>query len=638
MNIRRLLGVVLFFVLFSVFSSKVFAQTPPIIVGANLGAYVPPTGVECNISIPSQYTTIQAGIDASNTGDTVCVGAGTYNENVMINKSIRLSGSGTSTSIINGQTGGSTVIIAGDGIANNVILQGFLIRGVDAAAPSASVNLGPFLSGALVRYNWIVAGNGGFAVRADSGQGNDLFQNNILEGTNSFITVSIETAQSPSDKVDFLNNTFTGTVNYTTGDSGRVLSTFATNSLIKQNAFNTSGTITILIASAYPSNIINENNFSSAPIQVGTFSGGTLNAENNWWGDLDPSDNIHGDIDFTPFALSPFPEYSFNRTPVVQPISGTTINEGGTYSTTGSFTDSDSASWTATVDYGNGSGVQPLILSGTNFSLSHQYKDNGSYTVTVSVTDEQNATGRGTATVTVNNVAPTVGTITAPTTPIEVNTSITATANFTDSGVQDTHTALWNWGDGNITPGNVAESNGSGSVSDSHTYTVAGVYTITLTVTDKDGSVGTSTFQYVSVYNPTPQGLFTGNRIFSSPAGAYPQNPNLTGQVQFGVTSKYLGTALIGDVSMNFRAANLEFDATTLTALVISNGQATLRGTGTVNGSGNYNFLVTGLDGPQDAVRFQIKDQLGTVIYDSQLGAVDTATPTASVTGQIIVH
>ena len=34
-----------------------------------------------------------------------------------------------------------------------------------------------------------------------------------------------------------------------------------------------------------------------------------MNAENNWWGDLDPSDSTRGDIDFTPFATSPFSEY-----------------------------------------------------------------------------------------------------------------------------------------------------------------------------------------------------------------------------------------------------------------------------------------------------------------------------------------
>ena len=94
-----------------------------------------------------------------------------------------------------------------------------------------------------------------------------------------------------------------------------------------------------------------------------------------------------------------------NAAPTINPISNATINEGDTYTTNGSFTDPDSTSWTATVDYGDGSGAQPLTLSGMNFSLSHVYNTLGAYTVTATVTDNQGATGTGTATVTV--VAPT---------------------------------------------------------------------------------------------------------------------------------------------------------------------------------------------------------------------------------------
>jgi PKD domain/Kelch motif len=88
-------------------------------------------------------------------------------------------------------------------------------------------------------------------------------------------------------------------------------------------------------------------------------------------------------------------------TPSVSALANATINEGDIYSANGSFTDPGATSWTATVDYGDGSGVQPLPLSGTTFSLSHAYSTIGSYTVTVSVTDNQGATGTATATITV---------------------------------------------------------------------------------------------------------------------------------------------------------------------------------------------------------------------------------------------
>ncbi len=329
-----------------------------------------------------------------------------------------------------------------------------------------------------------------------------------------------------------------------------------------------------------------------------------------------------------------------NQPPSVNTISNATINEGDTFTASGSFTDPDSTNWTATVDYGDGLGSQALTLSGTNFSLSHQYKDNGTYTVTVNVTDNQGATGTGTATGTVNNVAPTVGTISASVNPVQVNTATTASANFTDPGVLDTHTASWNWGDGNTTTGTVTESNGSGSVSDSHTYTSAGVYQITLTVTDKDGGQGSQSFQYVSVYNPTSQGLFSAGQKYTSPAGAYAANTSLTGNVKFGLSYKYQGTVATGtrQFSMDFNTANLHFNATTVSSLVIANGMGTLTGTGTINnGTTTYNFLVTGSESA-NTIRIQITDSSNNVIYDTQPSAADTATPTTAVTGNVLAH
>jgi PKD domain/FG-GAP repeat len=331
-----------------------------------------------------------------------------------------------------------------------------------------------------------------------------------------------------------------------------------------------------------------------------------------------------------------------NNPPTVNSFPGATINEGGTYSSTGSFSDPDSSSWTATVDYGDGSGAQPLTLSGTSFTLSHTYKDNGSYTVTVSVTDNQGATGSASATVTVNNVTPSVGTITLSPNPVQINSTVSASANFTDPGVLDTHTASWGWGDGNTTAGTVSETSGSGSVTGSHTYATPGVYAVTLTVTDKDGGTGASVFQYEAAYDPTPQGLFTAVRLFTSPAGAYAANTNLTGQVQFGISAKYSGSAPTGNASMDFPAANFKFVATSISTLVIANGKATLQGTGTVNGQSGYTFAAVGIEnsqnGGQDYIRFQVKDSSGNVVYDTQPGAALVADPTTPVTGKVIIH
>jgi len=333
------------------------------------------------------------------------------------------------------------------------------------------------------------------------------------------------------------------------------------------------------------------------------------------------------------------PTTQVNASPLITLNENTPINEGSTYTTTGSFIDSDSASWTATVDYGDGDGTQPLALSGSSFSLNHLYQDEGSYTVTVNVTDNQGATGVATGSVIVNNIPASVSTITAPSAPIQTNSSITASASFSDPGILDSHTASWNWGDGTTSAGTITESNGSGSINNSHTYTAAGVYTITLTVTDDGGATSSSAYQYVSVYNPTAQGIFSAGQRFTSPAGAYSANPNLTGNVVFGLAYKYQGNVPVGErqFTMQFNAANLSFNATSVSSLVIANNVATLTGTGTINGAGNYSFLVTGIDG--GPIRIQITNQTNnTVTYDTQPGAVATAAPITTVTGRVIAH
>ncbi len=345
-----------------------------------------------------------------------------------------------------------------------------------------------------------------------------------------------------------------------------------------------------------------------------------------------------GDIIQTP---TPTPA---NQPPVINSIAPVSLNEGDIYSGFESFTDSDSTSWIASVDYGDGTGIQPLTLNGMSFSLNHQYKDEGVYTITVNVTDNQGSVGIGTTIVTVKNVPPTVGIITVATSPVLANTAIIASANFTDPGILDTHTASWNWGDGNTTSGSVSESNGSGTVSDYHTYTIAGVYTITLTVTDNDGGVGTNQFQYVAVYNPT-EGFMTGSGKYDSLAGWETQNTSATGEVKFGVSAQYLSGSNMptGQAKVNFKVGDLSFTATSFEWLVISGTEGILKGNGTVNGAGNYTFIMSGTDGSQTGgqslVRIKILDNSNQVIYDTQPGTADTAVPTTPLTsGHIKIH
>jgi hypothetical protein len=243
---------------------------------------------------------------------------------------------------------------------------------------------------------------------------------------------------------------------------------------------------------------------------------------------------------------------------------------------------------------------------------------------------------------------PTVGAISAPLAPVAINTTINASASFTDAIASNTHTAVWNWGDGSTSNGTVSESNGAGTVTGSHAYSVDGVYTVTLTVTNNQGGSGQSVFSYVVVYDPSA-GFVTGGGWFNSPAGAYPANPTLTGQATFGLNAKYKSGSTVptGNTDFHFPAANLDFKSTSYDWLVINGNQAQYQGSGTINGSGNYGFLVTALDndansgGGVDTIRIEIwdKNNNNAVIYDTQPGAANTAPPTTPLGGgDIQIH
>jgi DNA/RNA endonuclease G (NUC1) len=83
-----------------------------------------------------------------------------------------------------------------------------------------------------------------------------------------------------------------------------------------------------------------------------------------------------------------------NVAPVIASFAGATLLPGETYAASGSFTDPGSDSWTATADYGDGSGVTPLALTGKTFALSHTYAAAGTFTVTVRVSDDDVTTSR----------------------------------------------------------------------------------------------------------------------------------------------------------------------------------------------------------------------------------------------------
>ena len=232
--------------------------------------------------------------------------------------------------------------------------------------------------------------------------------------------------------------------------------------------------------------------------------------------------------------------------------------------------------------------------------------------------------------------------INMPTDPIILGSSISPSASFFDPD-SDNHDAIWNWGDGNVT--NLVGI--TSPVTTSHTYNAPGVYTVSLEIIDDDGgSSGVVIYQYVVVYDPDG-GFVTGGGWIISPEGAYVANPSLTGKANFGFVSKYKKGANTptGNTQFNFRVADLNFHSSSYDWLVIAGAKAMFKGLGTINGVGNYGFMLSAIDGDlrNDVDKFRIKiwdkSNGDLVIYDNQLNAGEDAEPTTAIGGgNIVIH
>jgi len=77
----------------------------------------------------ADYSTIQDAVNFANESDTIYVYGGTYNENIVVNKSLTLSGGGSGSTTINGE-GDHTIKVNSD----NVIISGFKIKNTDGSS------------------------------------------------------------------------------------------------------------------------------------------------------------------------------------------------------------------------------------------------------------------------------------------------------------------------------------------------------------------------------------------------------------------------------------------------------------------------------------------------------------------------
>jgi PKD repeat protein len=143
-------------------------------------------------------------------------------------------------------------------------------------------------------------------------------------------------------------------------------------------------------------------------------------------------------------------------------------------------------------------------------SIYHQYSDNGTYTITLNVTDNCSANDSIKKNITVLNTLPYVSFTFSPENPTDLEY-----ITFFDSSMDiDGYIVNWTWdfGYGNISYGQNA----------SHQYLDNNIYLVTLTVIDNDGGVNETT-KNITVLNVPPTASFT----------YVPQIPEINKTVQF---------------------------------------------------------------------------------------------------------
>jgi len=424
------------------------------------------------------YVNIQYAIDNASIGDTVYVYHGYYKENLVINKSISLIGEDKGNTTIDGD---NDIVISI--ISNNVEIMGFTItNGIKGIILENS-------SENIIKNNTIKDNNYGIYIDNIS-VNNTIYQNNFINNIKNAYDLSTNFWGYPSGGnywddymgIDSDDNGIGDTPYNISGGNNQDIHplmepitekpdadfTYLPSNPTTQDVIQFNDTSTDLDGDFGDGNVSMEQNVTHRYVDNGVYNI-TLKITDNY-GATDEISQQLGVLNVGPTA-------DFDYSP-----SNPTDLQNVIFTDKSSDLDGDIVNWYWDLGDGNTSKLQ---------SPSYQYGDNGTYTVTLTVTDDDGASEVKSQQISVSNVGPMIDFA-------FFSANVTIIANdpvqFADKSKDlDGDIVNWSWDLGDGTTSTEKHL--------THNYEKKGTYTVTLTVTDNDGVSSTKTkYITVSVY------------------------------------------------------------------------------------------------------------------------------------------
>jgi len=216
-----------------------------------------------------KWDTIQEGINDANNGDTVIVYSGLYVENVVVDKSINITGIGYP--VVDAGGSGSAITLS----ANGITLEGFKATNSESSWGNAGIKV-------ISNRNTITGDNAtynGYGILLSSSSDNTITENNA--SNNDFNGIWLSSSS---------NNTITGNVANNNGHDGIFLVSSSSNNTITDNSANNNGWNGIYLFDSSDNNVITGNTVSNnngTGILLGHSNNNTItgnNATNNAYG------------------------------------------------------------------------------------------------------------------------------------------------------------------------------------------------------------------------------------------------------------------------------------------------------------------------------------------------------------------